>query len=53
MIEIKTKTGRVILKVIGVLPETLPNAGDRKLSLEIRSQKLNFKNHSFWVTKVE
>ncbi len=53
MIEIKTKTGQVILKVLEVLPETLPSAGDWKLSLEIRSQKLNFKNHSFWVTKSE
>jgi hypothetical protein len=53
MIEIKTKTGQVILKVIKVSPETLPSAGDRRLSLEIRSQKLNFKNHTFWVTKVE
>lgn len=53
MIEIKSKTGQVILKVLEVSPQTLPNAGDRKLSLEIRSQKLNFKNHFFWVTKVE
>lgn len=50
MIEFKTKTGKVILSLQEIAPQNLPSAGDLKFGLEISSFKLQFKNHSFWVT---
>jgi hypothetical protein len=51
MIEIRTPTGNVTLKVLEVAPANLPRAGDRKLSLEISSPKLQFRNHTFWLSE--
>ena len=53
MITFKTKNAQIKMQLSEAGASNLPCAGDRRYQCEIRSPKVVFQNHSFWLAKTD